>query len=144
MNIHVFMLEMFHDEWLLTWISAHPFWGRSRLRRPVCRCLRKPWEPESEGSHYTPHGSLKNFRSTYAVPKIICHLHCPKKYLNITIKGQACYDWSGCNCIMYMYGFCLHAVHCLKSYFFQLAVSKCSIIYHRHVCDRSLRKCRLN
>ena len=88
MNIHVFMLEMFHDEWLLTWISAHPLWGRSRLRRPVCRCLRKPWEPESEGSHNTTHGSLKNFRSTYAVPKIICHLHCPKKYLNITIKGK--------------------------------------------------------
>ena len=29
-------------------------------------------------------------------------------------------------------------------YFFQLAVSKCSIIYHWHVCDRSQRECLLN
>ena len=29
--------------------------------------------------------------------------------------------------------------HCLKSYFFWLAVSKCSVIYHWHVCDRSQR-----
>ena len=28
-------------------------------------------------------------------------------------------------------------VHCLKSYFFQQAVSKCSIVYHRHVWYRS-------
>ena len=30
--------------------------------------------------------------------------------------------------------------HCLKIYFFRLAVSKCSVIYHWHVCDRSQMK----
>ena len=38
--------------------------------------------------------------------------------------------------------FCL--VHCLKSHFSRLAVSKCSTIYHCHVCDRSQRKSVLN
>ena len=34
--------------------------------------------------------------------------------------------------------------HCLKSHFFRLAVSKCSVIYHWYVCDRSQRKSVLN
>ena len=34
--------------------------------------------------------------------------------------------------------------HCLKSHFSRLAVSKCSVIYHWHVCDRSQRKSVLN
>ena len=35
-------------------------------------------------------------------------------------------------------------LHSLKSYFFWLAVSKCTVIYHWHVCDTSQRKCLLN
>ena len=34
--------------------------------------------------------------------------------------------------------------HCLKSYFFQLVVSKCSIIFHWHVCDKLQRNLWLN
>ena len=34
--------------------------------------------------------------------------------------------------------------HCFKSYFFRLAVSKCFVIHHWHVCDRSHTKCVLN
>ena len=33
---------------------------------------------------------------------------------------------------------------CLKSHFSQLAVSKCSVIYHWHVCDRSQKTIALN
>ena len=35
------------------------------------------------------------------------------------------------------------SIHCLKSHFSQLAVSKCSLIYHWHVCDISQRKVSL-
>ena len=42
-----------------------------------------------------------------------------------------------------VYLFLFHT-HCKKSYFFQPAVSKCSIIYHWHLCDGSQRKCILN
>ena len=37
----------------------------------------------------------------------------------------------------------ISAVHCWTSFFFRLAVSKFSVVYHWHACDRSQRKCLL-